>query len=222
MKLLGLIAVSLISGSAFASFYEECEFMVTPGAVQQVAVLEGETQSYIRVMPVEIYAAVALGGHTDCQGHLNKTRMVQLKNDEVYPEGEALTLKYSHMNSDTPTGYRFSESWSVIKEGGLIRMYCSQVDRTLPRYEVFLRAPNVFTPAIGTFYNVIVKQDDVTLTQSVATQVDIDAQVGSLHSVELKDGTLFKYRFEENVRTLNAELKLPDGLKKRMSCLVYE
>lgn len=218
MKSLVFLPLLLISTVVFASVKEECEFLVTPGKVQNVAPLNGGKESYLRILPIQIYDAISVGGDTDCRDHVDTERFIYLKNSEHFDEGEALALRYSYIENNPLVNHRNTESWATIPTGGLLRMNCSQVDRSLPSFEVQIRATLVPTPADGLYHSVVVKKNAEIIERTDALKVNADA---SLRTYTL-GGIVFKVRALANQRHLNAELRLADGSRKRMTCARYE
>ncbi|MDA9951072.1 hypothetical protein N9D31_00730 [Oligoflexaceae bacterium] len=219
MKLLAVIISLVVTQSAMASFYDECEFSAIAGKTQKLAKLNGTVTEFENVLPIEIDAAVNISGHTDCQDHVGETRILNV-GKQVFEEGDTLTLGYEHLNSEGPNGVQYKESWEVIEEGGLLNMHCTQLNRSLPKYEVLLRRPTTNVITMGTYHNVIILQDSKVLAKTEATRVDINSNIPSLHSIKAKDMVL-KYRFVENSENLSAELRLPAGPSVQMNCRVF-
>lgn len=216
MKSLLAITALLLASTSYASFFEECELQAVVGKTSKIAQLNGSVDSYETVTSFEIIGAVALSGHTDCSNHIGETKVLKTTGQTLKAD-DNLILLYSHMNDDTPEGLKMNEEWKISDAKGLLTTHCSQVSRELPRFEVELRMPSGMVTTDRIYHNVIIRKDGEILERGENIEETINPRIASLHYLKLGTSRIVM-RISNNAASFEGELRMEDGLKKRIFC----
>jgi len=213
-----IVAVALlVSGSAFASFFETCEFQTQIGSTQKLAKLGETVREYQNITEFKIIGAVSLGGHTDCSGHIGKSKWLET-GDQSFLQDEEAFLKLEHTNDDLPSGYVMSEEWAVMPHGGLLTARCHQINRALPRYEIELRMPSGMVTTDRTYHNVVVLRDAEAIAYGENIEERANPLVASLKTLVV-DKLKIKFRISDPaVENFTGELRLADNTTRRLAC----
>ncbi len=113
IRIFFLVSSLLLSSSAFASFYDECEFEVDVVAATNLYKLNTSVENGKPTAVVAVKSAIDLGGHTDCQGYIGRHFVFEIENFSVLQPNQTVRLKYLHMNGRAPTPQGFWQSTSI-------------------------------------------------------------------------------------------------------------
>lgn len=227
MRIVTALFIMLSSSASYASYLESCEITATVLEVDGTPTLNGRVTSYTQIAKIKIDSAINQGSHvaSACKSKVGTEKLFVVEENTSVNVGDQLVLDFFHVNNMGPEGVVFSESWAIREVKGQLAYRCSQLDRSIPFYQVQLRQPTGPVRTDSVYYNVYVTRDDEIIASEESVRVSYLPGHDDAFERQLT-GEGFALALKEDKKLPSGEVVavanlvvVQDEISKRMHCI---